>query len=42
MAYRDNTEEETMRNKGRNSLHSFLQRRDLYQSLELGHEENDR
>ena len=42
MAYRDNTGGETMGNKGGTSLHSFLHRRDLYQSLGFGHEENDR
>ena len=42
MAHRDNTGGETMGNKGGTSLHSFLHRRDLYQSLGFGHEENDR
>ena len=42
MAYRDATGGETMANKGGTPLHSFLHRRDLYQSLGFGHEENDR
>ena len=42
MALRDATGEETMGNKGGTSLHSFLHRRDMHQSLGFGHEENDR